>query len=201
MCVPALATMLVGSMAPTAAVGSAAAAGAGFGSLGTILQLGGSLVSGMAQMASARAAARAATQSAQYADDAAREALEAGQQESDLRQRAGAKLMGQNAVAAAANGMDVGSGSALDMLDDTHTAVNQDAFRIRTNAWRESKALSQQAANYRAEAASARSEARFAPIKTVLGAGARVFDRWGQYQAGRTYPGTSNDIMATGYGG
>lgn len=201
MCIPAIAPMLIGSLAPTAAVGSAAAAGVGFGSLGTILQLGGALVGGLSQMANARASARAATRSAQYADEAAREALESGKQESDLRQRAGAKLMGQNAVAAAANGMDVTSGSALDMLEDTHSSVNQDAFRIRTNAWRESKALSQQAANYRAEAASANSAARFAPIQTVLGAGARVFDRWGQYQAGQIYPGTSNQIMATGYGG
>jgi hypothetical protein len=150
-------------------------------------------------MQNARAMAAAAERSAQYAQEQAREKLEEGEQESDLRKRAGAKLLGENMAAMAANGIDVTSPSALDVLDDTKESVNQDAFRIRTNSWRQSKAISQQAANYRAEAQTARSQAMFQPLATILSTAASVGQRYAPWYAGQRYPGTSSSVMAGGY--
>lgn len=196
-------TPMIAAIQGATGLGSAATAagvaGAGFGGLGSVLKMGGSLISAMGQAANARAMAAAAERSAQYAQERAREQIESGEQESDLRKRAGAKLMGENLVAMAANGIDVTSPAALDVLDDTQESVAQDAFRIRSNAYRQAKATSQQAANYKAEAASARSEGMFQPLATVLSGAAGVAERYAPWVAGNRYPGTSRDIMAGGY--
>lgn len=195
---------VVGMMAPQAAALASAGAAAGtagglWGTLGTIAQIGAGLFGAIGQAQNARLQAEAARRSAEYAQEAARESLEAGEQESDLVRRRGAQLMGQNMVAMAANGMDVTGVQALDVLDDTRQGVEQDAFRIRTNAWREAKSLSQQSANYRAEEASARSAAFFQPLQTIMSTAATVGNRYASWQAGRMYPGTSNTIMYGGY--
>jgi len=216
MCPPLLGALLPGLAGGAAAAGTAglaagvgaagagaataaATAGAGFGSLGSILQIGGGLVGALGQMANARAMSQAASRSADAAQKAARESIEAGDQESDLARKRGARLFAQNQVAAAANGMDVNAGSTLDMLEDTKQGVAQDAFRIRTNAYREAEALSQQAANYRTESASAKSQSFFAPIQTILSTGSQVAGRYASWYAGQQYPGTSAAIMAGGY--
>lgn len=83
----------------------------------------------------------------------------------------------------AANGVDVSSSDAIALLDETKTLAEQDAFAIRENARRGAEGYSQQAANFRADAASAKSESFFGPIKTILGTAARVGDRY-RYMAG-----------------
>jgi len=179
--------------------GAAGTAGSMIGTLGTIAQIGAGLIGAMGQRQNALAAARAAEASAKRADRAARQSLEAGDQESDLARRKGAQLLARNTVAMAANGMDVTGPQALDVLDDSKQAVEQDAFRIRTNARREAEALLGQSANYMTEAASARSAAFFQPLQTVLTTGARVGQRYASWYAGQRYPGTSGAIAAGGY--
>jgi hypothetical protein len=193
MCLPALGPLLIGSLAPTAAVGSAAGVAGGLaGTLGTILQVGGGVVGAVSQAMNARAASTAARRTAAAQQQAARDALEQGEQESDQRRRAGALLQGQNQVAMAANGMDVTAAHSLDILDDTQGNVEQDAFRIRSNAQRQAQQFSQGAANSMAEAASYRSQALFQPLQTVLSTGARVGERYASWVAADRYPSVPN---------
>lgn len=192
MCVPGIETLLIGSLAPTAAVGSAGVAGGLAGTLGTIMQVGGGVVGAVSQAMNGRAMAEAARRSAAAQQQAARDALEQGEQESDQRRRAGALLMGQNQVAMAANGMDVTAAHSLDILDDTQGNVEQDAFRIRSNAQRQATQFSQGAANSMAQAASYRSQAMFQPVQTLLSTGARIGQRYASWVAAERYPSVPN---------
>lgn len=193
--------------APAGAIGAAAAPtafaglapGAAIGMMGTGMQALSGALGAVGQFANSRAQAAAAEASARRAERSARQSIEAGDQESDLARRRGAALIARNTVAQAANGMDVTGAHALDILEDSKQGIEQDAFRIRTNARREAEALSGQAANFRAEAASARSSAIFQPLQTILTTGARVGQRYASWYAGQRYPGTSSTIMAGGY--
>lgn len=202
MCIPGIETLLIGSLAPTAAVGSAAAiggAGIGLGTIGTALQLGGSVVGAISQYQNSRAMAAAAERSASAANRRAYEATQSGEEESDLARRKGALLAARNKVSMAANGVDVTGAHAMELLEDTTSSANQDAFRIRTNAYRQAAGISQQAANFSADAASHSSASIFQPIQTLLGAGGRMMDRWSQYRAGQMYSGASASVIAGGY--
>lgn len=196
MCIPGLETILATAFGGSGAI---VTAGAQAGAMGSVLQMGGALVSAVSQMANANAMAKVADKNQDAANKRALEAIDSGEQESDLARRKGAMVAGANTVAMAANGVDVTSAHAIDLLDDTKENAEQDAFRIRTNAQREAAAYSQQAANFGAEAASARSSAIFTPISTLLGAGGKMYDRWGQYQAGQKYPGTPGTVANGGY--
>lgn len=185
MCIPAIAAAgaSIGSMLGGTAAGVSASAAGG---LATAMQIGGGVLGAVSQVMNYQAQAKAAKRSAAVAQEAARETLEQGEQESDLQRRAAAKLMGQQKVGMAANGIDLNSTNAIDLLDETALLSEEDAFAIRTNAQRQAKSLSQQAANYRADAASAKSAAFFEPVKTILGTGAKVGSRYSHYAAGYT---------------
>lgn len=78
------------------------------------------------------------------ADDATRRGdYAANQVEKKVNQTQGAQRS-----AAAANGVDVTSGSAAQLQDDTRQAGTQDEMTIRNNAWREAWGYKVQATNY-----------------------------------------------------
>lgn len=161
----------------------AAAGASGLGGLSSLFQVLGGLFTAVTTIQQANTAAAVAAQNAEAQDEAARDALEQGRQESDRRRRAAAALLGQQKVAMAANGVDLSSDTALDLLDDTKFLSEEDAFAIRENNLRNAKGFAQQAANYRAEAASARSAGLFGGISTLLTTGVKVGKRWAPYVA------------------
>lgn len=146
----------------------------------------GAIQQGQASAASARYNARVADMNARMADRAAKDALERGKLEEQKQRQKTAQLMGQQTAAMAANGVDIGFGSPLDLLVDTATLGELDALTIRSNAYREERDIRQQGANYRGQAGMYRSQASSAStggflgaMGTFLGGGSRAY---GQYQ-------------------
>jgi hypothetical protein len=177
----------VGTTIGTALGGSAAAGGAaasaGAGGLATAMTLGSGLISTMGMIQNSRAQAKAAEMNARAQQEAARQAIEQGQQEAERQRRAGAAMLGEQRVAMAANGVDVTSAAAIDVLDDTRFLIEEDAFAVRENARRKAQGNAQAAANYRAEASSARSQGIFGAASTLLTTGAKVGKRYAHYAA------------------
>ena len=134
-------------------------------------------------MQNAKAQAEAATRTARAQEQAAREALEQGADESDRRRQAGAALMGENRAAMAANGVDVTGAQALDVLDDTRFLIEEDAFAIRENSRRQARNFSQSAANSRTQAENARRDAFFAPVQTLLSTASSVGRQYSSWVA------------------
>ncbi len=158
-----------------AAVSSVSAA---MGTIGTVATIGGGVLSAYSQVQNANAQADTATRTANLQSEAALQALEQGNQESDIRRQQGAAARATNTAAMAANGVDVTGAQAIDVLDDSQTLLEQDAFAIRENSRRTAGNFSQASANSIASANSARSQAAFAPIKTLLGTAASVGNKY-----------------------
>lgn len=141
-----------------------------------------SVVSGVlgaySQYQNARVQAQVARNNAVAADNAALEAIEQGREESDLIRRRAARFQGQQAVAMAANGVDVTSDNAIGLLGETLMLSEEDAFATRENALSRAEDFAQQSANFRADAATADSAAFFQPIQTILGTASKVGRRY-----------------------
>jgi len=193
----------IGSQIGTAlggVAGTAGAAGAA-GGLSTAFTIGGGLLSAYGQMqnaraaeASARASARVSEQNARAQERANLEILEAGREESDKARRQAALTQGTQRAAMAANGVDVTSADAIDLIDDSRWLAEADAFAIRENARRRAQGGAVTAANYRADAdsarmdaASARSAAFYRPLGTILTTGAKVGSKYSAWAADDQY--------------
>lgn len=164
------------------AASGAAAAGSGiWGTVGTIATAGSGILSAYSAIQNGNAASAAAEATARAQETAALQAMEAGDRENLLHRRRVGQLQGENRAALAANGVDVNSTAALDLLQDTRLQAEEDAFAIRENAVRSANAYGQQAANSRTEGANAKSGSRWGAAGTILGTAAKVGDRFKPY--------------------
>ena len=141
-----------------------------------LFQTVGTIQQGMAQANAYKAQAKAMDQNAAYAKDQARDAIDrGGKEEHRLRER-GRQFAASQKTGFAASGLDTGSGSALNILMDTATGVEEDAATIRTNAQREKYGFDVQATNYRNQANMARAAAKNTQIGTLFSAGATILN-------------------------
>lgn len=172
-----------------AALGTAAQAGGGlFSSLGSLFSIGSGVVGAYSAVQQGRAAQAAAEATAKQQEAAARESIRQGEDESERKRRAGAAVLAQQRVAMAANGVDVSSASAIEMLDDTKAAIEDDAFAIRQNFRNQAGNYSQMAANSRTEGANALSQGRWGAAGTILATGAKVGEKYSQWARDRATP-------------
>ena len=205
-----VATLAVGGAAIAATGGAAApavgaiASGAGFGAAlpaattaGSLLTAGnvalgatalsglastfGSYQAAQAQNAAAKYDAAAADQSAELARRAADDAQARGADELGSYSLRRAQLEGTQRTALAATGVDLQSGSALDVMTDSAFLGELDAAAIRANAEREVYAASIGGANATGRARQLRSTVR-SPLlgagTTLIGGANAVADRW-----------------------
>ena len=177
MCPVTLSALGLGSLAATAGgTGAAALTTTQIVSLGLTVASGAfGLVQSLSQ---ASAQKKALKQQARAEDDAAKDALARGTEESNRKRLIGARERSEQAARMAANGVSITSGDALDVLDEAALITEEDAFSIRTNAGRESQGLNQQAANSRTQAAAAGRQGIFDGVGTVLTTGSRVASQW-----------------------
>ena len=115
--------------------------------------------------------------------EASNERIEQGDEESDRRRRAAALEQGKQRAQMAANGLDVTQGDPLDVLNETKSFGEEDAFAIRENARRDARDLRQGAANAitkgRIDAANHRAEG----FRTILGTAAQVGSKYKHWAA------------------
>lgn len=109
----------------------------------------------------------ALNQNARFSELNAADALKRGEREARLVKRQANQIAGTQRASYAAQGVDVGSGTALDVQNQTDELGNIDAETVRTNAWRE-------AWGYRVQAADQRSQANVARITGESQAGATL---------------------------
>ncbi len=145
--------------------------------LSTALMIGGGLLSGAGQIASADAQSKAAKynaevqrQNAMQAERQARNVLDAGMREEQKQKAMTSQLMAKQQAAQAANGVDVTFGTPLDLMVDTAKQGAIDALTIRTNAYRNYDDTRNQAVASRNQAALYDMEARNSRTAGILGA-------------------------------
>lgn len=175
MCIPAFAA--IGSALSSASASTVLAAAS------TAVSAVGAYQGAQAQKAQFAQSAAQATSAARLADDKARRAQERGDLESRKQGAAQADLRGKQTAALAANGLDLGFGSAAATLDQTDYYGLQDRETLTQNADDEDYGFRQEAANMRSNAASARSASKsvspwLAAGGSLLSGAAKVADKW-----------------------
>ena len=126
-----------------------------------------------------------AEQNAELSEFKAQQAATIGSvQEERMRSRA-RQMVGQQRAAIAANGVEVGSGTALDLVSETALFGEEDALMTRFNAMNEAWGLRAQAVDYRNEGRAARTRGQNEATGTYLTTGANMASSYYNYRAGK----------------
>ena len=159
------------------AVGTWAAANAGtIAAVGATAGAGLSAYSAYQQNSVAKAVA---SNNAAMAEISAQDSLRRGEKDVQETQRRAAMLKGAQRSNMAAKGLDLGTGTAAQLQDQTDFFAAADVATQRTNALKDAQGFRSQGANYRAEA-SGYSPALSATASLLNSAGP-VADRWMKY--------------------
>ena len=154
--------------------------------IGTVTAAAGAARQASAQRQQAEYQAQVAENNAITARRLADDSLRRGQIEEQRSRQQTRQLQSRQTAALAASGVDVASGSALDIISDTAAVGEIDALTIRDNASREAwerrvqaQEFTQQGALFGAEAAASSS---LAPVGTLLTGIGGIADRWWRYR-------------------
>lgn len=149
----------------------------GLEAIGIIGSLVGTAMSAVGQIQQANAAAAAATYNAQVQSN---NAIIANRNAEDSRKRGAAaeeqqrqktqQLLSRQRAAMAANGVDITSGSPLDILADTGQLGELDALTVRNNYEREAIGYLSNEMNFKAESALSEHRARTSRTAGTIGA-------------------------------
>jgi hypothetical protein len=120
-------------------------------------QIGSSIMEASAIKSQARWEAGQLERTAQLQEFQAKEAVRLGEKDAQSKAMQVRKLMGRQRAVAAAQGIEVSDGSALDIQAETAGLGALDIVTIRNNAWK-------QAWGYRVNAADMQSQARFTRV-------------------------------------
>lgn len=175
MCEPT--TIAIASLAMTAAAGGVSAYGA--------------VQQGKAAEGQADYQAAVGRNNAIIAERQARDAEERGAAEETAQRRQTAALMGKQKAGMAANGLDLSSGSPLDILGDTAQFGELDALTVRSNAAREAYGYRNQGAQFTSDAAAqkiagknAKSASYISAGSTILTSASQMGGNWATYKKG-----------------
>jgi hypothetical protein len=152
--------------------------------LGAQLAIGaaGTYTQAQAQRSAARFEERRLEMNARLAAIQAEDARVRGEQAVDVSQASTRRLLGSQRAALAAQGIDVASGSALDVQEATAGLGAMDALTIRNNAVREAWGFRMQELDSRTQARYTRLAGRQEVASTILAGGlgaARDFAAYG----------------------
>lgn len=152
------------------------------GAVGLGASVVGSVVGARAQRHQMEHQAAIADNNATIAGWQRTDALRRGRRDESFHRLQTAQRQSRQAAALAANGHELGSGSALRLLADTDFIGELEALDIRDNAAREAYGHQVTASNFRGQAASLRAGASnisplFAGALTALGGGSRLYSQ------------------------
>lgn len=85
---------------------------------------------------------------ARFSNINAEDAIKRGDKEATELKKQAKRLIGTQRTSLAAQGIDIESGSALDLQEDTAGQAEMDAMTIRNNAWKEAWGYRVQSQNY-----------------------------------------------------
>lgn len=141
----------------------------------------GAIASANAQASSAKSAANAAEYNAEVDRQRATVALQQGNANEESQRRQAAIAMGRQTAATAQSGVDLTSGSALDLYQQSATNAELDALNIRYGAQLQAQGLQQQGTLDTMTAQQQRNNARSATTAGYLNAGASALSSYGTY--------------------
>jgi len=128
-------------------------------------------------------ARNAADQSAEYAEKQAQDVIRRGFKEASLYKKKVKQMQGSQKAALAAQGIEISSGSAYDILEETAVMSEVDAMTIKNNAYLEAYGLKAQAINIRAQGRfdqiSAKAKATSSLITGGLKAAGNFYESYG----------------------
>jgi hypothetical protein len=153
--------------------------------IGLAISAGGAVAQGIGSANAGAAANDAAKRNSLLADAAAGDALARGNKEAaDYRLKAG-KVVGTQRAMIGASGVDVGSGTAANISQDTKAIADLDVATIRNNAAREAWGYKTQSSNMLKEGEQALSASQWQAGGSLLTGGANVIG--GAADAYRSY--------------
>jgi hypothetical protein len=146
------------------------------------MAVGGAVMGGLQGRAQAGYEADMAKQNARLAMEQARDSRERGELEArDFFRQAG-KLKGEQAAALAANGLDMGYGSALTVQQDTAQGLSEDADNLYRNIGERTRGFEINAQNFVSEARAAKMRGKAAMTQAVFQAGSSLTSGFSQYR-------------------
>lgn len=140
----------------------------------TATQAVGKGVSALNNAAGQRYAAKVATRNAQLSNEQARDAQEANRLEAQRLYRKAGQVAGQQNAAMAANGVDLGFGSAMQVQSDTARLVGEDASQLYRKGYEETRGFEINASNQRAEARGRKRAATAALVEGAFDVGSTI---------------------------
>jgi hypothetical protein len=108
---------------------------------------------------------------ARASEELAKGSIERGKTESALVKGRARQLIGTQRTSYAGQGVDVNSGSAINVQDEAFTMGETDALTVKNNAWREAWGYKTQASNLRSQGRIANLTARTQARNTMLTGG------------------------------
>lgn len=167
--------------AALAAAAGATGATAGLGTLGTALSIGssifgaiGSISKGMSESNAASYNAQVSTNNAKIAKQNASYAAQEGEQREAMQQQKTRAEVAAIKANQAASGVDVNSGSALDVRSSAAETGQLNAITLKSNAIRQAYGFQTEATNDMAQASLDKSEAKSDMLGGIIG-GATTF--------------------------
>lgn len=109
-----------------------------------------------------------------FADINAEDAIKRGDKEAIELKKQAKRMIGTQRVNLATQGIDIESGSALDVQEDTAGQAELDAITIRNNAWKEAWGYKVQSLNYSIEGEFAKLSAKNKSRNTLLTGGVQA---------------------------
>lgn len=150
---------------------------------GTALSAAGSIQQGNAARAQASYQSQVERNNATIAERQAQDAEQRGRVEEQRQRIQNARLAGTQRTAFAGAGVDLGSGSPLDVLMDTRQLGELDALTIRSNAAREAYGFRTQSSNLMAQSALTQRAGQNAQAAGAVGAGSTLLTGTGNLAA------------------
>lgn len=169
---------------------------------GLVLGVAGGVQQANAQQQQAEYAAAVSENNAKTAEMQALDAHRRGAEAEERQRMLTRQRIGAQRVALAANSVDVGTGTAVDLVAETAAFGEADALTIRANAAREAWGFNEQARNYRADAVGARAAGKNAKRGTLLTTAAGALQGLGNIGFGKKAPAPAPTSTSSsgGYG-
>lgn len=170
--------------ATTAALGAGAASAGMLGQASLMSSAFGTVMDSYGQYQAGKTNQKIANRNADISRRQAADARFRGGEAEGRQRLATAMKIGEQRAQMSAAGIDVGAGSALDVLGDTAAFGEQDALTIRANAEREAWGYGQQAVNEEFSGKVARQKGTQGAMSSLIGGAGAVADKWYKYNRG-----------------
>ena len=163
------------------------------GGVGAVTSAIGASNTGQANSAAAQYQAAVARNNATVAENNAQYALAAGRTSEQAQRMKTAQMIGAQRASMAANGIDIGSGTPLNIQESTGQVGEMDALTIRNNAMRQAYGYRVQASDFNAnaglldmQASNARKAGTIGAFSSIVGGAGSVADKWLRWKSPST---------------